>query len=198
MKKFLSKIMFAAVAVLSVAGFTSCNNADDDPIVPVPQPTVQEQPKYQQAPAYAAAFSESILNMYDVKVTLHSGDKSKEVVLTPAEGTAVENDNDGKTITCYRYQFTEIDGQRGISSAEVEITPKADIKTILSNMPEETIAFMYGAKMFTASIDDNGKLVNDCNLFMHRNYVLPSKMMEDMGNGKYVFEAEAELIETFM
>ena len=198
MKKFLTKIMFAAVAILSVAGFTSCNNADDDPYVPVPQPTVQDQPKYQQAPAYAAAFSESILNMYDVKVTLHSGDKSKEVVLTTAEGIAVENNSEGKTITCYKYQFTEIDGQRGISSAEVEITPKADIKTTLSNMPEETIAFMYGARMFTASIDDNGKLVNDCGLFMHRNYILPSKMMEAMGNGKFVYEAEADLMKAYL
>ena len=196
MKKFLSKIMFAAVAILSVAGFTSCNNVDDDPYVPAPQPT--EQFKDQQIPAYAAAFSESILYLYDVTVTLHSGDKSKEVALTPAEGKAVVEDCDGKTITCYKYQFTEIDGQRGISSAEVKITPKADIKTTLENMPEETIYLMYGAKAFAASIDNNGKLVNDCNLFMHRNYVLPSKMMEDMGNGKYVFEAEAELIETFM
>ena len=198
MKKFLTKIMFAAVAVLSVAGFTSCNNADDDPYVPVPQPTVQDQPKYQQVPAYAAAFSESILNLYDVTVTLHSGDKSKEVVLTPAEGTAVENDNDGKTITCYRYQFTEIDGQRGISSAEVEITPKADIKTTLENMPEETIYLMYGAKAFAASIDNNGKLVNDCDLFMHRNNVQPSKMMQNMGNGKVVYEAEIDLMKAFL
>ena len=37
MKKFLSKIMFATVAILSVAGFTSCNNNDnDDPYVPKP------------------------------------------------------------------------------------------------------------------------------------------------------------------
>lgn len=37
MKKFLSKIMFAAVAILSVAGFASCNNNDDDdPYVPKP------------------------------------------------------------------------------------------------------------------------------------------------------------------
>ena len=199
MKKFLSKIMFATVAVLSVAGFTSCNNADDDPIVPVPQPTAQEQPKYQQVPAYVTAVSESILNMYDVKVTLHSGDKSQDVVLAKADGTAVDDNSEGKTVTCYKFMFTEIDGQKGISAAEVKVTPKADIKTTLASMPEnETIYVMYGAEMLMASIDANGKVVNGRGVFMHRNYVVPTKMMQDMGNGKFVYEAEAELLETFL
>ena len=69
MKKFLSKIMFAAVAVLSVAGFTSCNNVDDDPNVPsqtIEIHTTTPSNNQEMTPAYGAILSENILDMFDL------------------------------------------------------------------------------------------------------------------------------------
>ena len=77
MKKFLSKIMFAAVAVLSVAGFTSCNNSDDDPYVPTPA-SVQAQAKSAalSEARYIANISETAFKYVDITLTLeYNGEK---------------------------------------------------------------------------------------------------------------------------
>ncbi len=203
MKKFLSKIMFSAVAVLSAAGFTSCNNADDDPRVITPQPTAQEQAqeqqqKYQQVLGYGAAVSESVLDMYDVTVTLHSGDKTKVVELTKADGKVITENAEGNSITCYKYVFTGIDGQNGISSTEVKVTPKADIKTTIASYPQDKEVYeMYGSDRIYASLDANGKLVNDPKVLMHFNKFLPSNMMQVTHDGKLVYEVQAEAMGYF-
>ncbi|MCQ2255722.1 MAG: hypothetical protein MJZ29_09505 [Bacteroidaceae bacterium] len=75
MKKFLTKIMFAAVAVLSVAGFTSCNNADDDPYVPTPA-SVQEQTQVVSEARYLARIPEVAFKYADFTLTLeYNGEK---------------------------------------------------------------------------------------------------------------------------
>ena len=75
MKKFLSKIMFAAVAVLSVAGFTSCNNSDDDPYVPTAA-SVQDQAKPVSEARYIVNISEALFKYADITLTLeYSGEK---------------------------------------------------------------------------------------------------------------------------
>ena len=74
MKKFLAKFMFAAVAVLSVAGFTSCNNADDDPYVPTPA-SVQEQAKPVAEARYLARIPEETFKYADITLTIEYADK---------------------------------------------------------------------------------------------------------------------------
>ena len=68
MKKFLSKIMFATVAVLSIAGFTSCNN-NDDPYVPT-QASVQEQTQVVSNARYIARIPEVAFKYADFTLTL--------------------------------------------------------------------------------------------------------------------------------
>lgn len=199
MKKFLSKILFAAVAILSVAGFTSCNNSDDDPYVPA-QASVQEQPKYEEVSAYAAVISENLLSMYDIKLVLHSGDQSKEVELTKANGEAKEyNDNNAKT-TYYKYLYSNIDGKKGIDRVEAMVTPKADIKTILKSMPEERQVMIYGAGVFKAVYDANGKLMGEVGKKLGEigGIYTPSQMLMDMGEGTLVYDYQAETIEVYL
>ncbi len=75
MKKFLSKIMFAAVAILSATGFTSCNNADDDPYVPT-QASVEEQTQVVKEARYEANISEAAFKYANFTVTLeYNGQK---------------------------------------------------------------------------------------------------------------------------
>ena len=160
MKKFLTKIMFAAVAVLSVAGFTSCNNVDDDPNVPsqtIEIHTVTPSNNQDMTPAYGAVLSENILDMFDVTVVLHSGDKTKEVALTKANGQADVTRTSNGNMTYYEYVFAEIDGQKGISNAEVKVTPKADIKNVISAMPaNEKFTMQHGGNMFKAKFGADG------------------------------------------
>ena len=75
MKKFLSKIMFATVAILSAAGFTSCNNADDDPYVPTPT-SVQQQAQVTSEARYIANISEDAFKYANFTLTLeYNGEK---------------------------------------------------------------------------------------------------------------------------
>ncbi len=189
MKKFLSKIMFAAVAILSATGFTSCNNADDDPYVPTPT-TVQEQANYEEIPSYVAVLSNDILDMYDISLVLHSGAQSKEVALTKANGETKDN-------AIYKFVFSEIDGHKGISRVEAKVTPKADIKTLLGKMPaEEDVVMTHAAGFFKASYDANGKLKNEVERIIKTiiSIYSPAQMLVDTGNGTFVYEHNAETL----
>ena len=189
MKKFLTKIMFAAVAVLSVAGFSSCNNADDDPIVAAPA-AVQDQPKYEEIPSYVAILSDDLLDMYDITLVLHSGAQSKEVALTKANGETKDN-------ATYKFVFSDIDGQKGISRVEAKVTPKADAKTFLENMPaEEDVVMVHAAGLFKASYDASGKLMNQVERIINTTISVysPSQMLVDMGNGTLAYEYNAETL----
>ncbi len=84
MKKFLSKIMFAAVAVLSAAGFTSCNNSDDDPYVPTPDATL-----YGKA---VVKVSESVFEYATATLVLEYDGQTKSFPLN--ESTKVAKDKD--------------------------------------------------------------------------------------------------------
>ncbi len=205
MKKFIAKIMFAAVAVLSVTGFTSCNNTDDDPYVPTPVPTEihQQTPTKPQdtTPAYGAVLSENIINMYDVTVVLHSGDKTKEVALTKANGEATVTRTSNGNVTYYQYLFTEIDGQKGIGNAEVKVTPKADIKTIIAGMPaNEEVTLMQGGRLFKAMFGTDGKFVGKVithvDVKMDHNY--PEQLLKDNGDGTFGYDVEAKAIQDSM
>ena len=204
MKKFLTKIMFAAVAVLSVAGFTSCNNVDDDPNVPsqtIEIHTTTPSDNQEMTPAYGAVLSENILDMFDVTVVLHSGNKTKEVALTKANGKADVTRSSYGNVTCYEYLFTEIDGQKGISNAEVKVTPKADIKTILAGMPAgEEINTLMGGRLFAAKIGTDGKLLGG--VYHHAaaqlNSFRPERLLEDKGNGTFGYDIAAESLQDCM
>ena len=193
MKKFLSKIMFAAVAILSVAGFTSCNNTDDDPYVPT-QVSVQDQPKYEEIPSYVAYLSDDVLNIYDVTLVLRSGDQSKEVELTKANG---EKQDD----VTYYYLFSEVNGQKGVTSVEAKVTPKAEAKTLLENMPaDKTALFIYGGRSFKAAYDANGKLMTDLKGVPAPSNACysPSQMLVDMGGGELAYQYQAGTIEMYL
>ena len=207
MKKFLSKIVFATVAVLSVAGFTSCNNTDDDPYVPGPTPgpteihTVTPSNNQDMTPAYGAVLSENILDMYDVTVVLHSGDKTKEVALTKANGQADVTRTSNGNMTYYEYVFAEIDGQKGISKAEVKVTPKADIKNVISAMPaNEKIIMQHGGNMFKAMFGADGKFVGK--LATHFTVLsaspYPEELLKDQGDGTFGYDIIAETIQDCM
>ena len=200
MKKFLSKIMFATVAVLSVAGFTSCNNTDDDPYVPVPTEIHTVTPSNNQdlTPAYGAVLSENILDMYDVTVVLHSGDKTKSVALTKANGQADVTRTSNGNMTYYEYVFAEIEGQKGISNAEVKVTPKADIKNVISSMPaNEKFTVQHGGNMFKAKFGADGKFVGK--LATHFTALsgsyYPEDLLKDNGNGTFGYDVVAETIQ---
>ena len=206
MKKFLSKIMFAAVAVLSVAGFTSCNNTDDDPYVPKPTsiPTKIEihtettTNPVDLTPAYGAVLSENILDMYDVTVVLHSGDKTKEVALTKANGETMVTRSTAGNINYYQYLFTEIDGQKGIGKAEAKVTPKANIKTTIAGMTaNEKIAFLQGGRLFNAQLGADGKIPG--NIMHHAapttDFSYPEQLLKDNGNGSFGYDSQAEAIQ---
>ncbi len=203
MKKFVSKIMFAAVAILSATGFTSCNNVDDDPYVPTPVPTEIHQqtptPSNNQnmTPAYGAVLSENILDMYDVSVVLHSGDKTKEVALTKANGQADVTRTSNGNMTYYEYVFAEIDGQKGISNAEVKVTPKADIKNVIAAMPaNEKITMKYGGNMFKAMYGADGKFVGKLSTHFTAlsGSFYPEELLKDQGNGTFGYDVVAETI----
>ena len=203
MKKFLSKITFIAAAVLSVAGFTSCNNTNDDPYVPTRIEIHTETPTNIQdmTPAYGAVLSENILNMYDVTVVLRSGDKSKEVALTKANGKATETRTSDKNMTYYEYLFTEIDGQKGIGNAEIKVTPKADIKTTIAGMQaNEKITFLQGGRLFKAQFGTDGRLLGG--VFHHADaktaFSNPEQLLKDNGNGTFGYDAQAEAIQASM
>ncbi len=188
MKKFVSKIMFAAVAVLSAAGFTSCNNADD-PYVPE-QITVQEQLKKNEVvPAYGLFLSNTILDMYDVKIVLHSGDKTQEVV--PTKANAYSQDSyDAKTIY-YKYYYIDVDGRRGVDYAEAKVTPKADIeKTIKSMSDDEVLTLIYGGDILKLEIDEAHKSMYEqgYSLIMASDHYAPSKFLLDYENRAKVYE----------
>ncbi len=200
MKKFVSKIMFAAVAILSATGFTSCNNTDDDPYVPTQAP-VQEKPMYKEFPTYAASLSNDILDMYDVTLVLHNGDQSQEVVLTKANGEAKEYSGN-ETTTYYKYSFTNVNGEDGVYSVEANVTPKADIKNIIENMPAGTKGiFVYGADIVKAIYNnDSGKNVGE--VFRNENslsfFLTSNEMMEITEDGTFVYERQGKDLEEYL
>lgn len=158
MKKFLSKITFVAVAIISATGFASCNNSDDDPYVPTPAPA--EQSKLEEVSAYEAVVSENVLNMYDITLVFHSGDKSKETVLTKANGKACIDDSMGEKVTYYEFFCSEFDGKKGIDRVEAKVTPKADIENTIKSMPAEaSIIEIVKGQIYKAVYDANGKQI---------------------------------------
>ncbi len=199
MKKFLSKIMYAAVAVLSVAGFTSCNNSDDDPYLSA-QASTQEKPMYKEFPTYAATLSDDILDIYDVTLVLHNGDQSQEVVLTKANGEAKEYNSDETKTTYYKYSFTNVNGEDGVYSVEAKVTPKADIKTIVENKPANGL-MIYGADIVKAIYNNtNGKSVGE--VYKRENvqygFYTPSDMLEQTEEGIFAYERQGKVLEDYL
>ncbi len=188
MKKFVSKIMFAAVAVLSAAGFTSCNNADN-PYVPE-QITVQEQQdKYEVVPAYGLFLSNTILDMYDVKIVLHSGDKTQEVV--PTKTNAYSQDSYDANTIFYKYYYIDVDGRKGVDYAEAQVTPKADIETTIKSMSDdEELTLIYGGDMLKLSVDktNNRMFEQGYSLFRASDHYAPSKFLLDYENRAKAYE----------
>ncbi|MCQ2244806.1 MAG: hypothetical protein MJZ32_11195 [Bacteroidaceae bacterium] len=196
MKKFLTKIMFAAVAVLSVAGFTSCNNADD-PYVPA-QTAVQEKTVYQEYPAFAVKLSNDILSIYDVTLTLHNGDKTEEVVLTQANGEKETFMN----AACYKYSFSKVNGENGVYSVEAKVTTKADGKTVIESMPADAeCSMIYGAGVVKGLYNKTtGKFLYE--EYKNENTLLgshtPSEMLETVENGMPLYEGYAVTIQDYL
>ena len=139
MKKFLSKIMFAAVAVLSVSGFTSCNN-DDDQRIPTPASVQKETTN--KVTVYSAYVNDDALNLYDISLTLHSGDKSKVVKLDKSMGTPVNIEyqrmnKPSVNLPGYRFDFDNVDGIKNIDYVEANSTLKPEAEGIVNAMDPE-------------------------------------------------------------
>ena len=195
MKKFLSNIMFATVAIISATGFTSCNNADD-PYVPTPQSTAQ-QPKLDYVPVYELDLSEDILNLYDITLVLHSGDKSKESILEKTNGTAFGLETVSGKATYYKFFCSEIDGNKGIDYVEAKVTPKADIKTTLESKPAEMfLTDISKAQIYKAVYDENGKQIGEMGIRNGDEYSFftPSEMLEQMEDGTLKYDLCAQIL----
>lgn len=196
MKKFLSKIVFAAVAIISATGFASCNNSDD-PYVPA-QESVLEKTVYQEYPAFAVKLSNDILSIYDVTLTLHNGDKTEEVVLTQANG---EKDSFVNT-ACYKYSFAKVNGENGVYSVEAKVTTKADGKTVIESMPADAeCSMVYGASTVKGLYNKTtGKFLFEG--YRNENTLLgshtPSEMLETVVNGKSLYENYALTLQDYL
>ncbi len=138
MKKFLSKITFIAVAVLSATGFASCNNADDDYVGGI----VNDKPTNNKVPVYSAYVNENVLNMCDITLTLHSGDKTKVVKLDKGNGTLDKIDYEvmGQhigSLPAYRFDFDNVDGNKGIDYVEANSTIKPEAEGVIKALDPE-------------------------------------------------------------
>ena len=187
MKKFLSKIMFAAVAVLSVVGFTSCNAEDDgydEYITPKNNPTVKT------VSVYSAFVSEDCMKLYDVSITLHSGDKTKTVALTESNG---QKQAFGSS-QAFTFCFDNVDGQYGIDKVEATVTPKANIEEMIKAMnPEQDLYLVSTKKYFDAEFKANGQydLSNVANT-INFTCTEAGKLLNTINTGKHFYETIAD------
>ena len=130
--------MFATVAILSAAGFTSCNNSDDDPYVPTPSSTQQSN----KVSVYSAYINENALNVCDITLTLYSGNKTKVVKLDKANGKLdkIEYEFMGQSLgslPAYRFDFDNVDGNKGIDRVEANSTLKPEAEGIVNALDPE-------------------------------------------------------------
>ncbi len=142
MKKFLTKIMFAAVAILSATGFTSCNAEDDG--YDYTANTSTTTPTVKTVSVYSAIISEDCMKLYDVSVTLHSGDKSKTVALTESNGIKMSLGSG----QAYTFSYDNVDGQYNIDKVEASVTPKANIESMISAMDPNSDVLLVTSKVF--------------------------------------------------
>lgn len=185
----LFRAFMATVAICSVASMTSCSSDDDDNS----KKDQQEKPNFRVVPAYKAGLSESVLELYDVKVVLSNGVTTKEVTLTKTNCTVSDSEFFGSDVKVCDYMFTDKDIEGGVKSVVSTVTPKADIETILkSKDPEKTVPMDISASLFTAYVYQNDHYV-DANTKIERQFYSETAgdlLKETGGKIEYITTAE--------
>lgn len=140
MKKYLSSIAIVALALASVFSFASCSKEEED----IPNKDQENLPD--AVFAYETCLSEVILDLYDVKVILHNGALSQEVVLAKNDGKVSSTQWNDQKFNVYNFVFSKMEDRLYVRSTEAKVTPKADIEAIIKSMPQDVeIPFVFDA-----------------------------------------------------
>ena len=139
MKKNLFRAFMAAVAICSAVCMTSCSKDDDGEQKPNNEQQ-QESDLIKTVPTYTVGLSETVLDYYDVTITVANGTKTKEVVLTKSNGKVGVCEHIAERTTLYTYRFGDDVIEGGVKSATATVLPKADIETLLKKLdPEQEV-----------------------------------------------------------
>ena len=147
--KQIFNVFLTAIAVCFAVNLTSCSSDDDD-----------SKSTVEKIKVYTACVSESVLDLYNVKLVLHSGDNVKEVNLSKSNG--VTKDLDGHTL--YSYQYDTVDGNHGIDSVAVTITNFDKVEGLISAIaPDKELVFVVGRDLTEQTYSPTGHY----DTFMH-------------------------------
>lgn len=148
MKKLFS-IFMVMMTICFSACLVSCSG-DDDEIG-----GGSDKPTSTKINVYTAFVNDNVFNLCDLSVTLHSGDKTKEVKLVKENGEVKTVEYDGSKLNVYCFTFDGVDGNKGIDAVEGNATLKADAESFVNSLsPEGTHAFIashgYGEAEFSS------------------------------------------------
>ncbi len=152
MKKYLNTLLFMAVALFSAATMVSCGSDDDDELVP--GDGNGNKPSVDEVYVCTVYLNQNVLDLCNVSLTLHSGDKSKVVNIDKANGKLVdvvyENSltNTKLTLPAYRFIFDNVDGNKGIDYVESHSTLKADAESVVNAMEPDVDYWTLSACSF--------------------------------------------------
>lgn len=194
MKKFFNAFLSALFLSLSV-GLVSCDK-DDDEVEKKPEP--EPQPMVETVRVYTTLISESVLNLYDVKLTLHSGSKSKEVALNKDNCKLVDFQSEGTTIKLYSYYIDGVDGTRGITKVEGAVTVNDNTEALINAMDDETkLHFFAGASINEAVYAADGNYSSVAMTGITADYSFTKEeLLKTNSAGKAAYQRLAETCST--
>lgn len=120
MKKLFFNVLTWMVLLLAAPLVSSCGDDDDDAV----------EQKVDRIFVYEANVPEDCLNLFDVKLVLYRGTKTKDVMLSASQGEPVS----GRPGNLRHFLYDGFDGMEGIDSVKSVCSAKADIKSMLEAM----------------------------------------------------------------
>lgn len=194
MKKFFH--VFLSVLFVSLAtGLVSCDK-DDDEVAKKPEP--DPEPIVETVRVYTTFISESVFDLYDVKLLLHSGDKSKEIALKKSNCTLVDFEYLGGTTKLCSYNCDGFDGIRGITRVEGFVTINDNTEALINAMDDDSkIFFFAGASINEAVYSAEGDYSSaDMTGFAADIVTSKKELLETNSAGKTFYQRLAETCST--
>lgn len=148
MKKFFSVFMVMMTVCLS-ACLVSCGDDEET------TGGGSDKPSSNKIQVYLACVSESTLNLCDISITLHSGDKSKVVKLEKANGVQKKlNPDNPDSPILYNYVYDSVDGNKGIDYTEANATLRADAEEYVNSLSDDKEHLTYFIAVYGHSMEE--------------------------------------------
>lgn len=193
MKKFYNTLL-SSLAVCTAVSLASCGSDNKEEEIIEPEPVIE------YTNLYSAVVTDATFDLYDVKLILKSGSKTKEIDLKKSDCKEGKLEFHGVNYAVYRFDCDGFDGERGVTSGEGTITPKADIETRLNAMDADTeMSFIAGARVDKVELRSNGDYSDiDMSGIAVRFNPTVREMLVTNSAGKTCYEALGETLSSLL